>query len=110
MPAELTEGPPGISCVFSDGRRFRRPVTATEPEGLIRDLLSGLAALVHPHGSVDSPGALIAYTQAIADIARFMSARGVVGGAAQLSRGLLAEYWMQAGGIHESGTRPVLGP
>src|ERR1044071_1964302 len=99
MPAELTEGPPGISCVFSDGRRFRRPVTATEPEGL-----------VHPHGSVDSPGALIAYTQAIADIARFMSARGVVGGAAQLSRGLLAEYWMQAGGIHESGTRPVLGP
>jgi hypothetical protein len=108
MPAEVIGDPPGISCVFSDGRRFRRAVMAAEPAELVRDLLSGLAALVHPHGSVDSPGALVAYTQGIADIARFMRERGVAGGAAQLSRGLLAEYWMQAGAIHESATRRML--
>jgi hypothetical protein len=94
MPAELLEDPAGISCVFSDGRRFRRTVTAAEPAELVRDLLAGLAALVHPHGSVDSPGALVAYTQGITDIARFMRERGAGGGAARLSRGLLAEYWM----------------
>ena len=71
-------------------------------------MLAGLAALVHPHGSVDSPGTVIAYVQGIVDIARFMRERGVDGGAAQLSRGLLAEYWMQAGGIHESVTRRML--
>ncbi len=108
MPAELLEDPAGISCVFSDGRRFRRTVTAAEPAELVRDLLAGLAALVHPHGSVDSPGALVAYTQGIADIARFMRERGASGGAARLSRGLLAEYWMQAGGINESVTRRML--
>ena len=60
MPAELLEDPAGISCVFSDGRRYRRTVAA-EPAELVRDLLAGLAALVHPHGSVDSPGTVIAY-------------------------------------------------
>ncbi len=107
MPAELLEDPPGISCVFSDGRRYRRAVAA-EPAALVRDMLAGLAELVHPHGSVDSPGTVIAYVQGIADIARFMRERGVDGGAAQLSRGLLAEYWMQAGGVHESVTRRML--
>ena len=107
MPAELLEDPPGISCVFSDGRRYRRTVAA-EPAKLVRDLLGGLVRLVHPHGSVDSPGTVIAYVQGIADIARFMRERGAGGGAAQLSRRLLAEYWMQAGDVRESVTRRML--
>ena len=107
MPAELLECPAGISCVFSDGRRYRRTITV-EPAVLVRDMLAGLAALVHPHGSVDSPGTVIAYVQGIVDIARFVRERGAGGGAAQLSRGLLAEYWMQAGGVHESVTRRML--
>ena len=68
----------------------------------------GLAGLVHPHGSVDSPGTVIAYVHGILDIARFMRKRGADGGAARLSRGLLAEYWMQADAIHESVTRRML--
>jgi len=107
MPAELLEDPAGISCVFSDGRRYRRTVAA-EPARLVRDLLGGLVRLVHPHGSIDSPGTVIAYVQGIADIARFMRERGAGGGAAQLSRGLLAEYWMQAGDVRESVTRRML--
>jgi hypothetical protein len=106
MPAELLKNPAGISCVFSDGRRYRRTVAA-EPAGLVRDLLEGLAALVHPHGSIDSPGTVTAYMQGIMDIARFVRERGG-GGAAQLSRGLLAEYWMQAGDVRESVTRRML--
>jgi hypothetical protein len=107
MPAELLEDPAGISCLFSDGRRCRRAV-AVEPAALVRDLLKGLAGLIHPHGSVDSPGTVIAYVHGILDIARFMRERGADGGAAQLSRGLLAGYWMQAGGVHESVTRRML--
>jgi len=107
MPAELLEDPAGISCVFSDGRRYRRTIAA-EPAVLVRDLLKGLAGLVHPHGSVDSPGTVISYVRGILDIAGFMRERGADGGAARLSRGLLAEYWMQAGAVHESVTRRML--
>jgi hypothetical protein len=107
MPAELLEDPAGISCVFSDGRRFRRTVDA-EPAELARDLLEGLAALVHPHGSVDSPGSVVSYTNGIRDMARFLRERGIRGGAGGLSRGLLAEYWMQAGGVNESVTRRMV--
>jgi hypothetical protein len=107
MPAELLEDPAGISCVFSDGRRFRRTVAAESGE-LVRDLLEGLATMVHPHGSVDSPGTVAAYTAGIRDMARFMRERGARGGAGQISRGLLAEYWMQAGGLNESVTRRMV--
>jgi hypothetical protein len=41
--------------LFSDGRRCRRTV-AEEPGELVRDLLAGLAAMIHPHGTIDSPG------------------------------------------------------
>ena len=75
MPAELLKDPAGISCVFSDGRRFRARRRA-EPGELVRDLLAGLASMVHPHGSVDAPGTLGAYTQGFADMARFMRERG----------------------------------
>jgi hypothetical protein len=107
MPAELIESPAGISCVFSDGRRYRRTV-AVEPAVLVRDLLAGLAAMIHPHGGVDSPGTVNTYLQGLRDIARFMRKRGAGGGAGTLSRGLLAEYWMQAGRFRESVTRRML--
>lgn len=107
MPAELLAAPAGISCLFSDGRRCQRLVAA-EPAELVRDLLLGLAAMVHPHGSIDAPATLAAYTAGIRDMAGFMLERGVRGGAGQLSRALLAEYWMQAGGLNESLTRRML--
>ena len=107
MPAELLEASAGISCLFSDGRRCRRTVAA-EPAELVRDLLEGLAAMVHPHGSIDAPATLAAYVAGIRDMAGFMRERGVRSGAGQLSRALLAEYWMQAGGLNESLTRRML--
>ena len=78
MPAELLENPSGISCVFSDGRRYRRTVTAG-PARLVRDLLEGLAGLVHPHGSIDSPGTVTSYVQGIADIIVAKHRNGPIG-------------------------------
>ena len=92
MPAEVFEDPHGIACVFSDGRRKRVVVGQSGP--LVRDLLTGLAGLVHPHGTVDSPSAVAAYVFGARDIAGFMNGRGVRGGAGSLTRGLLAEYWI----------------
>ena len=42
MAAGVLAEPPGIDCVFSDGRRTRA-VVGTEPALLVRDLLAGLA-------------------------------------------------------------------
>jgi hypothetical protein len=108
MPAELLADPAGISCLFSDGRRYRRAVAGIEPAVLAGDLLTGLTAMIHPHGSIDSPATVNSYLVGLRDMAGFMEDRGAVGGAGQLSRGLLAEYWMQAGRFRESATRRML--
>ena len=108
MPAELLEDPAGIACAFSDGRRSRHVVTGCGDVPLVRDLLAGLAGLVHPHGPVDAPGTVTSYLAAVRDLAEFLQAGGAGGGAAALTRPLLAEYWMQAGWRHESATRRML--
>jgi hypothetical protein len=54
MPARLLDDPLGIACVFSDGRRCRRTLGETASPQLARDLLSGLADLVHPHDTVNA--------------------------------------------------------
>ena len=82
---------------------------AAEPLPLVRDLLIGLAGLVHPHGSVDAPGHRERLRGRASGTSPGSCAHaGRRGGAAQLPRGLLAEYWMQAGGVHESVTRRML--
>lgn len=108
MPAELLGDPAGISCAFSDGRRSRHVVVPPDPLPLVRDLLTGLAGLVHPHGPVDAPGTVTDYLAGVRDLAGFLRAREARGGAGALTRVLLAEYWMQAGGINESVTRRML--
>ncbi len=108
MPAELLAGPPGIACVFSDGRGKRWLLDGAGDPVLVADLLAGLAGKVHPHGTVDAPGTVDAYLIGLRDIAVFMAARGVRGGANALTRAVLAEYWLQAGGMRESTTRAML--
>ncbi len=108
MPAELLTNPLGIACEFSDGRRGRWLLDGAGAPALVADLLAGLAQKVHPHGKVDAPGTVESYLIGLRDIARFMDARGVRGGATALTRAVLAEYWMQAGGMRESTTRLML--
>ena len=56
MPATVTADPPGIGCVFSDGSTARFALDGLPCPGLVADLLTGLAELIHPHGSVDAAG------------------------------------------------------
>ena len=108
MPAELLTDPPGIACEFGDGRRKRWLSGGAGDPALVANLLTGLAQKVHPHGTVNAPDTVDAYLIGLRDIATFMAARGVRGGATALTRAVLAEYWMQAGGMRESTTRTML--
>jgi len=108
MPAELLNDPPGIACEFGDGRHKRWLSDGAGDPALVADLLAGLAGQVHPHGTVNAPGTVDSYLIGLRDIAVFMTGRGVRGGAIALTRAVLAEYWMQAGGMRESTTRTML--
>ena len=121
MPASLVEQPLGIVCVFSDGSRaefcldgLAEPrlardllVGLAEPR-LARDLLVGLAELIHPHGTVDAAGSVRHFVSAIRHMVRVLAQRGFSGGADQLSRATLLEYWMSASVGRESCTRRML--
>ena len=108
MPAELLTDPLGIACEFADGRSGRWLSGGAGDPALVAGLLAGLAEKVHPHGKVNAPGTVESYLIGLRDIAVFMAARGVRGGAGALTRAVLAEYWMQAGGMRESTTRTML--
>jgi hypothetical protein len=108
MPATVLEDPPGIWCVFSDGSTARFDMGGLPCRELVEDLLAGLAELIHPHGSMDAAGSVNHYVLAIREMARALAGRGFTGGAADLRRPALAEYWMGATGPREACTRRVL--
>ena len=108
MPAEVLADPLGIACEFSNGRRRRLLAGESGAPELARDLLTGLAGLVWPHGEVDAANSVGVYLTGLRDICRFMAAREAGGGAAALTRAVLAEYWMQAGLKRERATRRML--
>ena len=108
MPAEVLTDPLGIGCEFSDGRRSRLLVGESGAPELAGDLLTGLAGLVWPHGELDAANSVGVYLTGLRDICRFMAAREAGGGAAALTRAVLAEYWMQAGLKRERATRRML--
>src|ERR1039457_824973 len=108
MPAELIEDPLGIGCVFSSGTRTTVRLSHSRNPQLERDLLAGLAGLVHPHGDVDAENTVKSYTRSIQRIAKALTEAGHAGGASGLSRARLAEYWMGAGHARESTSRRML--
>jgi hypothetical protein len=108
MPARLTGDPPGIACVFSDGTAAQFTLDGLPCPELARDLLAGLAELVHPHGSVDAASTAGKYQRAARDMVRVLAGRGFTGGAADLRRPQVAEYWMGAAVEREASTRAML--
>ena len=94
MPAMVIEAPLGIRCVFSDGRRAGYHLDDLPSPRLARDLAAGLAELIHPHGTADSGGTVVLYVRALRSMVRALAAAGFTGGAADLRRGQLAEFWM----------------
>ena len=108
MPATLTENASGIECVFSDGSTARFSLDDLPCPELAHDLLVGLVELIHPHGTVDAAGSVNHYVQSIRDLTRKLAMRGFTGGAADLRRAQMAEYWMAASGPKEACTRRML--
>ncbi len=108
MPAEVTTGPLGIACVFSDGTSARFGLDGLSCPELARDLLAGLVELVHPHGTVDSAGSVGHYVQSVRHMARHLAAGGFTGGASDLRRAQVAQYWVAASGPREACTRRML--
>jgi hypothetical protein len=108
MPAEVAEDPLGIACVFSDGTSARFDLDRLPCQELARDLLAGLAELVHPHGTVDSAGSVGHYAQSVRHMTRHLAAGGFAGGAGDLRRAQVAQYWVASSGTREACTRRML--
>lgn len=112
MPATVTLDPLGVHCIFSDGSEYRRRLRVRRPvelPELARTLLDGVTDLVHPHGQVDSPGALELYLTAIRGFTDWLVEFGFSGGASDLTRALLARYWRQGvRSAQESALRAML--
>ncbi len=104
----LVEEPLGITCVFSDGQRAQHVLDDLPNPRLARDLAAGLVNLIHPHGSADSPGTLTLYVQALRGMVRTVSETGFAGGAGDLRRGQMAEFWMSCTTGREALTRSML--
>jgi hypothetical protein len=108
MPATMSDDPLSISFVFSDGSTARFVLDELPCRELVRDLFAGLVELVHPHGTVNSAGSAYHYEQSVRHLARHLSARGFTGGAKDLTRPMMAEYWMGTSGPKEACTRRML--
>lgn len=94
MPATVLEGPAGIRCMFSDGSTAEFRLEGLPCPQLVSDLLTGLVELIHPHGSLDTANSVDLCLPPIRNLAQGLAALGFSGGAAELRRGLLIEYWM----------------
>ncbi|WP_338484602.1 hypothetical protein VM636_13835 [Streptomyces sp. SCSIO 75703] len=102
MPATVIDEPPGITAIFSDGTGCTRWVNSevhgerfsTKNPGLARELLHGLADLVHPHGDVDQENTLAGYLGGVRTLTNGLAELGFTGGAAELTRSQLAEHWI----------------
>ena len=108
MPATVTDDPLAISCVFSDGSTARFQLDDLPGRQVVADLLTGLVELIHPHGAVNAAGSVLHYEQSIRHLARDLHTRGFTGGAPDLTRPMMAEYWMSAPGPKEACTRRML--
>lgn len=108
MSAMLIDTPLGLACVFSDGSTARFDLRDVRCPGLVRDLLVGLVALTHPHGSVDAAGTVKQYVLSIRDMSAKLAARGFTGAAADLRRVDAVAYWMDARHWQQACTRRML--
>ena len=74
----------------------------------MRDLAVGLVELIHPHGSADTAGTVDHYVRALHRMVRTLADQGFTGGAADLRRGQLAQFWMAGPNWLEALTRSLV--
>ncbi len=109
MPARLSEDRLGIAAVFSDGTSAEFSVDQSAlGAGLAGDLLAALVEMVHPHGELDAAGSVRLYVAAARNMAAALAEVGFTGGAGELTRAQLAQYWLAAPAWAEGCTRRLM--
>src|SRR6266545_183039 len=86
MPAQVLDAPLGIACVFSSGVQVVKLLGEVPDAVLARELLVGLAGLVHPHGPLNSKKSVITYLTVVRALSRGLDGVGHRGGLAELTR------------------------
>jgi hypothetical protein len=107
MPTMVTDDPLGVACVFSDGSRAEFDLAGLPNPRLARDLAAGLVELIHPHGSADSVGTVVGYVLSLRKMVATLADQGFSGGADELRRGHLAQFWMARSPSSPQGTRLI---
>lgn len=108
MATMVVDDPLSVGCVFSDGSRAEFDLAGLPNPRLARDLAVGLVELIHPHGSADSAGTVDAYVGALRAMIRALAQQGFTGGASELRRGQLAQFWMAGPRRLEALTRALV--
>jgi hypothetical protein len=108
MPTMVTDDPLGLACVFSDGRRAEFDLSGLPNPRLTHDLATGLVELIHPHGSADSGSTVDGYVAALRAMVRALTEEGFTGGADELRRGQVAQFWMAGPTRLEALTRALV--
>ncbi|GJO01820.1 hypothetical protein DSM43518_03230 [Mycobacterium marinum] len=108
MPTMVTDDPLHLGCVFSDGSRADFDLAGLPNPRLARDLAVGLVELIHPRGSVDAERTVAAYLLALRRMVERFAGQGFSGGAGELRRGPLAEFWMAGPTWLEATTRALV--
>ncbi|MFJ9840950.1 hypothetical protein ACIRYZ_10845 [Kitasatospora sp. NPDC101155] len=97
MPATLSDDGLSLTCVFSDRTRTHQVLDPSGNPELARQLLVGLAELVHPNGRLNSARTIGSYMTALRSLLTSLQRLGFQGRAEDLTRARLAEVWMGAG-------------
>jgi hypothetical protein len=109
MPATVVEQPLSVTFVFSDASGCTLNLADLPCPRLVADLAVGVANLAHPHGDVDAKATVREYRRAMTQLSRFLDGVGFTGGAGELSKTRMVEFWL---GCHrgeiERSTRKVL--
>ncbi|RSM51558.1 hypothetical protein DMB66_41540 [Actinoplanes sp. ATCC 53533] len=108
MPAEVFTDPLRVVFVFSDATRYTLRLHHLPCPLFVGEMAHGLAALAHPHGPMDSVETAMGYRAALGRMARFLDSAGFRGGAAELTRARLVEFWLGVSRREESPSRRML--
>ncbi len=90
----MTDEPLAVAFSFSDGASYTLSLHHLPCPALVRDLARGLAAMAHPHGDVDARNTAGHYRTAIGQMSRSLAGAGFTGGAGQLTRAQLIQFWL----------------
>ncbi|MEU3050818.1 hypothetical protein ABZ705_30690 [Streptomyces sp. NPDC006984] len=108
MTAALLRNPIGVSYTTADGVQRQGLMPRGICPKLSRDLMTGLVNLVHPHGRLATRSTIDKHLISARRLVLFLDARGFTGGAGDLSRADLIEFWMSARYTDERHTRMLL--